>query len=137
MLHHLARLPSLVAIYLCIRAHYLPTDLNQELESLARELATNNRQLRVVGISLVDGRHMHDDQPVWDEEAWQSHWWAVEREEVNLDDDDGLYMFATGEAKLRGIPTAAGLKVRQALYKIEYDDEGWEDILSVLLSPTS
>ena len=67
-------------------------------------------------------------QPVCAEEANQSHWWAVEREHLDL--ESGRYL---EDVRMQSIPTATGLKVREYLYQANYDAPNWEENLSKLV----
>ncbi|KAI0723781.1 hypothetical protein C8T65DRAFT_627410 [Cerioporus squamosus] len=132
MLMHLSGLDALTAIFLCIRAFYLPDDLEAELASIVHDLARKNRQLRVVGVSLVDGRYMRDDEPMWGEERFASRWWAIER----VDPDEGdlsLYM-EYGGARPVPISTEVGLQVRDYMYEADYESPGWQDRLSAIIA---
>ena len=124
MLLHLANFPVLSAVDLCIRAYYIPNDTDAELSEIARTLATRNPSLRFVGLSLVDGRQMRNDEPIYDEERLQARWWAVERHEaphlayltgegdVNDEYDDGI--------RIAELPMGAGLRVRKFMYEADF-----------------
>ncbi|RDX46896.1 hypothetical protein OH76DRAFT_1406494 [Lentinus brumalis] len=135
MLMHLSGLDALTAVFLCIRAYYQPDDLDAELTSIVRELAGKNRQLRVVGLSLVDGRHMRDDEPMWDEERLASRWWAIERIDPEGGDMD-LYM-EYGGARPVPILTEVGLKVRDYMYEADYESPDWQDRLSAITAASA
>ncbi|KAI0362628.1 hypothetical protein OH77DRAFT_1416896 [Trametes cingulata] len=118
MLMHLKRFPHLTAIFLCIRAFYQPTDPAAEIASIALELAEFNSSLQFIGISFADGRSTREDEPVFDEERLSSTWFKVHRPEHY------------GEAEPRQISTETGLKVRDYMYRAQYDIPGWEEMLS-------
>ncbi|KAI1783996.1 hypothetical protein LXA43DRAFT_1101883 [Ganoderma leucocontextum] len=122
ILLHLSHLPALKALFLCMRAFYQPDDHDAEAAAMARELAQRNRQLRVVGIALTDGRSMRADEPVWPEELLGSRWWKVER------DADWLHEVQSMEV----IPTEVGLKVRDYMYAADFDSGNWEERLESL-----
>ncbi|KAI0748363.1 hypothetical protein C8Q80DRAFT_1337088 [Daedaleopsis nitida] len=130
MLLHVTRFPELAVVFLCIRAYYLPEDVDAELEGIAHDIAASNPKLRVIGISLTDGRRVREDQPVWTEEALASEWWIVKRGKASLERGTEL-----GGLRLQHLPTAVGLKVRESMYRSDYDTPGWEDsVLEASLS---
>ncbi|RPD66597.1 hypothetical protein L226DRAFT_479395 [Lentinus tigrinus ALCF2SS1-7] len=136
MLMHLSGLDALIAVFLSIRAFYQPEDLDAELTSIVRSLARDNRQLRFVGLSLVDGRSMRDEEPVWKEERLASRWWAIER--VDLQDQhaelDLDAFLECGNARLVPITTEVGLKIRDYMYEADYDSPDWQERLSTMMT---
>ena len=136
MLLHLANFPVLSAIDLCIRAYYIPDDTDAELSEIARALATRNPSLRFVGLSLVDGRQMRNDEPIYDEERLQARWWAVKRDEAphpacpsGEGGSDGEYDDGIRMAEL---PIGAGLRVRKFMYEADFGTQGWEEGIAAL-----
>lgn len=134
MFMHLSGLDSLIVVFLCIRAFYQPDDLDLELSSIVRDLVCDNRQLRFVGISLVDGRSMGNAHPMLNAERLGSHWWAIERT-----DTTGLEqgMSVTYDnAWLVPISTEVGLKIRDYMYEADYESPDWQQRLSAIVATT-
>ena len=121
---HLSQFPALIAIFLCVRAYYQTEDYDAEVEAIAKELAERNRTLRYIGISFSDGRSMRDDEPIWNEELLGSRWWRVSRDEADYLGED---------ATVEVIPTEVGLKIRDYMYKADFDSPDWEDRLSAFV----
>ena len=120
---HLSSFPALKALFLCMRAFYQPRDHDAEVATMARELAQVNRTLRVVGVTLTDGRSMRQDEPVWREELLGSRWWKVERDEEWLHDVKSM----------EPIPTEVGLKVRDYMYAADFASPDWEERFEYLV----
>ncbi|KAI0823566.1 hypothetical protein BC628DRAFT_1420854 [Trametes gibbosa] len=127
VLSHLAGFPTLTAVFICIRAYGLPADPVTEVAALARQLGEQNSALRFVGLSIIDGRSVRENEPVFDEERLGSTWFELRRNwdsgYQDVEDVDVL--------KVRQIPTAAGLKVRDYLYEANFDRVDWEEQLSM------
>ncbi|KAI0332548.1 hypothetical protein GY45DRAFT_1320745 [Cubamyces sp. BRFM 1775] len=122
MLSHLSSFPMLTVVFLCIRVFYQLADPSEEIEEIANRIARWNRRLQFVGISFTDGRWTREDEPVWDEERLGSVWFKVHR------DDTGF------QATVEEVPTAVGLKVRDYMYEVDYDDPDWMEQLSARFS---
>ncbi|KAH9900894.1 hypothetical protein C8Q73DRAFT_742646 [Cubamyces lactineus] len=118
MILHLSSYPMLTVVFLCIRAFYQLADPSEEIEEIANSIARRNTRLQFVGISFTDGRSTREDEPVWDEERLGSVWFRVRRDDTTV------------QTMVEEMPTAVGLKVRDYMYEVDYDDPEWMEQLA-------